>query len=171
MGGYIFYDEAALINVYNADGSFEYGIQISTIQKGHGDIAVLDRKLYIHSRRPVIFVFQDDQMVETIDPYSSYEKYISTREIFSREKNVADGMCNYQLSESTNDIIRKDTEETVIDLPQRSDTAERLLVVGLLLLVASLYGYEKIYHKLKWILLQITVVFATGSFYIVAQIQ
>lgn len=142
---YIFYDEAALINVYDTAGSFEYGIQLSTIQNGHGDIATLDRKLFAKSRRGIILIFQDGQMVESIDPYSSYEKYISTREIFSGEKNTVDGGCNYQLSESNNDIIRQDTQETVIDLPQRSHIAEHLLIAGLLVLFLSIYGFDKVF--------------------------
>ena len=144
---YIYYDKAALINVYGTDGSFRYGIQISTIPNGRGDIAALDGKLYIESRRPIIFVFQDDQMIESIDPNSSYEKYISARAIFSSEKKTADDIYNYQLSVSNNDIIRQDTLETVIDLPQKSFTAEHLLIIGLFLLALSLFGYEKLFHK------------------------
>lgn len=144
---YIFYDETALVNVYRIDGSFEYGVQISTIQNGHGDIATLDGKLYIDSRQPIIFVFQDDQMIESIDPYSSYEKYISIREIFSGEKNTEDGKYNYQLFESSNDIIRQETQETIIDLPHRSHIAEHLLILGLLTLFLSLYGFDKLFHN------------------------
>ena len=144
---YIFYDETALINVYDTAGSFEYGIQISTIQNSHGDIAALDGKLFVKSRRSIIFIFQDGQMIESIDPYSSYEKYISTREIFSGEKNTVDGVCNYQLSESSNDIIRQDTQETIIDLPQTSHMTEHLLIAGLLVLFLSIYGFDKLFRN------------------------
>lgn len=144
---YVYYDKSALINVYGTDGSFRYGIQISTIQNGQGDIATLDGKLYIHSRRPIIFVFQDDQMIESIDPDSSYENYISARAIFSAEKNTVEGKHNYQLSESNNDIIRQDTQKTVIDFPKKSYTAEHLLIAGLILLSLSLFGYEKLFPK------------------------
>ena len=141
---YIFYDETALINVYDTAGSFEYGIQISTIPNGHGDIATLDEKLFVKSRRSIIFIFQDGQMIESIDPYSSYEKYISTREIFSAEKNTVDGVYNYQLSELSNDIIIQDTQETVIDLPQKSQIIEQLIIAGLLVLFLSIYGFDKL---------------------------
>ena len=144
---YIFYDETALINVYDTAGSFEYGIQISTIQNSHGDIATLDGKLYVKSRRSIIFIFQDGQMIESIDPYSSYEKYISTREIYSGKKNTVDGGCNYQLSKSSNDIIRQDTQETGIDLPQRSHIAECFLIAGLLVLFLSIYGFGKLFRN------------------------
>ena len=144
---YIYYDKAALINVYGTDGSFRYGIQISTIPNGRGDIAALDGKLYIESRRSIIFVFQDEQLVDSIEPDNSYEKYISARAIFSSEKKTADDIYNYQLSVSNNDIIRQDTLETVIDLPQKSFTAEHLLIIGLFLLALSLLGYEKLFHK------------------------
>ena len=86
-------------------------------------------------------------MIESIDPYSSYEKYISTREIFSGEKNTVDGGCNYQLSKSSNDIIRQDTQETVIDLPQRSHIAECFLIAGLLVLFLSIYGFGKLFRN------------------------
>ena len=144
---YIYYDKAALINVYGTDGSFRYGIQISTIPNGRGDIAALDGKLYIESRRSIIFIFQDEQLVDSIEPDNSYEKYISARAIFSSEKKTADDIYNYQLSVSNNDIIRQDTLETVIDLPQKSFTAEHLLIIGLFLLALSLLGYEKLFHK------------------------
>ena len=144
---YIYYDKAALINVYGTDGSFRYGIQISTIPNGRGDIAALDGKLYIESRRSIIFIFQDEQLVDSIEPDNSYEKYISARAIFSSEKKTADDIYNYQLSVSSNDIIRQDTLETVIDLPQKSFTAEHLLIIGLFLLALSLFGYEKLFHK------------------------
>ena len=144
---YIYYDKAALINVYGTDGSFRYGIQISTIPNGRGDIAALDGKLYIESRRSIIFIFQDEQLVDSIEPDNSYEKYISARAIFSSEKKTADDIYNYQLSVSNNDIIRQDTLETVIDLPQKSSSAERLLLAGLFLLALSLLGYEKLFHK------------------------
>ena len=144
---YIYYDKAALINVYGTDGSFRYGIQISTIPNGRADIAALDGKLYIESRRSIIFIFQDEQLVDSIEPYNSYEKYISARAIFSSEKKTADDIYNYQLSVSNNDIIRQDTLETVIDLPQKSFTAEQLLIIGLFLLALSLFGYEKLFHK------------------------
>ena len=144
---YIYYDKAALINVYGTDGSFRYGIQISTIPNGRGDIAALDGKLYIESRRSIIFIFQDEQLVDSIEPDNSYEKYISARANFSSEKKTADDIYNYQLSVSNNDIIRQDTLETVIDLPQKSFTAEHLLIIGLFLLALSLFGYEKLFHK------------------------
>ena len=144
---YVYYDKAALINVYGTDGSFKYGIQISTIPNGRGDIAALDGKLYIESRRPVIFIFRDEQLVDSMEPDNSYEKYISAKTIFSSEKKTADDICNYQLSVANNDIIRQDTQETVIDLPQKSSTAERLLLAGLILLSLSLLGYEKLFHK------------------------
>ena len=144
---YIYYDKAALINVYGTDGSFRYGIQISTIPNGRGDIAALDGKLYIESRRSIIFIFQDEQLVDSIEPDNSYEKYISARAIFSSEKKTADDIYNYQLSVSNNDIIRQDTQETVINLPQKSFTAEHLLIIGLFLLALSLFGYEKFFHK------------------------
>lgn len=144
---YIFYDETALINVYDTDGSFEYGIQLSTIQNSHGDIAVLDGKLFVKSRRSIIFIFREGQMIDSIDPYSSYEKYISTREIFSGEKHTVDGGCNYELSEASNDIIRSDTQETVIDLPQKSYIAEHLLIAGLLVLFLSIYGFDKLFRN------------------------
>ena len=144
---YIYYDKAALINVYGTDGSFRYGIQISTIPNGRGDIAALDGKLYIESRRSIIFIFQDEQLVDSIEPDNSYEKYISARTIFSSEKKTVDDMCNYQLFLSNNDIIRQDTQETVINLPQKSSTTERLLITGLFLLALSLLGYEKLFHK------------------------
>ena len=144
---YIYYDKAALINVYGTDGSFRYGIQISTIPNGRGDIAALDGKLYIESRRSIIFIFQDEQLVDSIEPDNSYEKYISARAIFSSEKKTADDIYNYQLSVSNNDIIRQDTLETVIDLPQKSFTAKHLLIIGLFLLALSLFGYEKLFHK------------------------
>ena len=41
---YIYYDETALVNVYGTDGSFKYGIQISTMKNSHGRIRAKDSK-------------------------------------------------------------------------------------------------------------------------------
>ena len=144
---YIFYDETALINVYTIGGLFQYGIQIATIPNGHGHIAVQDGILFVQSRLPIIFIFQDEQLVDSIEPDNSYEKYISARAIFSSEKKTADDIYNYQLSVSNNDIIRQDTQKTVIDFPKKSYTAEHLLIAGLILLSLSLFGYEKLFPK------------------------
>ena len=144
---YIFFDETALINVYDTAGSFEYGIQLSAFPNGKGDIATLDGKLFVMSRRGNIFVFQDGQMVESIDYYSNSEKYFSTRKMFSEEKNTVDGGYNYQLSESGNDIIRQETQEIIIDLPEKSRIAEHLLLAGLMVVSLSIYGFDKLFRN------------------------
>ena len=136
-----------MVNVYDTTGEFRYGIQISTIKNGQGGIATLDGRLYINSRCPVIFVFQDDQIIECIDPYNSYEKYLSTIKIFSSENNTMDKESNYRLLESTNDIIKLDTKEVIIDLPEKSHMAKFLLITGLLVLFLSVYGFEKLFAR------------------------
>lgn len=144
---YVYFDHTALVNVYGTDGSFQYGIQISTIRNGRGDIATRDGLLYIKSRQAVIFVFRDDQLLECIGPETGYEAYVSVREIFAEEKSTVSGGISYQLSESSGSILRQDTMETVCDFPQKSHVAERLLIVGLFVLSLSLYGVEKLFCK------------------------
>lgn len=144
---YVFYDETALVNVYGTDGSFKYGIQVSTIRNGRGNITAFDGKLYIESRNPIIFVFQDDQIVESIDFHSDYEKYIFVSELCWGDKTTTDGEYNYQLSESGNDIIRQDTQELVCDLPNKSNIAEDLIFVGLLIIFLAVFGFDKLFRN------------------------
>lgn len=143
---YIYYDKTGLVNVYGTDGSFKYGIQISTMDNGRGDIMAFEGKLYIKSRLPIIFVFHDDQLIEGITFDSGFEKYISLRESFSNEKTTTDGEHNYMLSESGNDIIREDTQEIVCDLPEKSKFSDDLLKLGLLLLSFALIGDWKLFE-------------------------
>ena len=144
---YILYDRTALINVYRTDGTFEYGIQLPTFQKGRGDIAVMRGDLYVRSRRGDIYVFRDDKLLECIDSSRSYDRYIVARSVFDGENIPFDGMHYYQISEESKDIIIEGTNTIVVDLPEKSHRAEQLLNAGLLILALSLFGYEKLFQK------------------------
>ncbi|MBE6616791.1 MAG: hypothetical protein E7627_02425 [Ruminococcaceae bacterium] len=144
---YIFYDETALVNVYGTDGSYKYGIQISTKRKGRGNITAFNGKLYIESRRAIVFVFQEDQLVEIIYPDNDHEKYDTISELCWGEKNTSDGEHNYQLSESGNDIIRQYTLEIICDLPEKSKLSDNLLHLGLILLSFAFYGHWKLFEN------------------------
>lgn len=140
---YLLYDNAALVNVYGTDGRFQYGIQVSTIKNGHSDIAVVNGSLYFDSRRSIVFVFQGTQLVKTFDPNMNQEDYLSTRTYFSAENTSS----TYELSASGNTIVDKNTREAVIDLPQKSKSAEYLTLLGLILLFLSLRGYTCLFGK------------------------
>ena len=144
---YILYDNAALVNVYGTDGIFRYGIQISTMKNGHADIAVIDGTLYIYSRRSIIFSFQETQLIDTVDPHSDQEKYLSTRNLFLAEKKTSDEINKYEISESRNTIVNKNTQKTVIDLPQKSKAADYLTIIGLLLLFFVFHGYSFMFTR------------------------
>ena len=132
-----------MVTVYGTDGKFQYGIQVPTIKNGHCDIAVADGYLCFQSRRPVVFVFQGTQLVETFAPEINQEDYLSTRTWFSAEKTSD----TYELSAFGNTIVDKNTGESVVDLPQKSKAAEFLTLAGLILLFLSLRGYTCLFGK------------------------
>ena len=140
---YVFYDEAALVNVYLLDGSFVYGLQICTFENGHGDIAMQAGKLYIKSRKSIIYVFQDSKLIEKIQPSDNYQQYISTREMFSTEKNYMYEGKTYTLSAASNEIVCRDTQTTVISLPQKSILGENMLIIATFSLGVMLYVFSR----------------------------
>ena len=140
---YVLYDNVALVNVYDMDGTFQYGIQISTIKNGHSNITVANGILYFYSRRPIIFAFQGTQLLEAIDPDKHQDRYLEAKALFSKEDNFE----TYDISASGNTIIDKNTQESIIELPQKSKSADYLTIAGLFLLFLSLHGYARLFKK------------------------
>ncbi len=124
---YVHYESSALVNVYKTDGSFEYGIQISTIPNGKGGVAIDGGKLYFCSRRSIIFVFEDGQLIETVDLWSSdesLEKDRMIRKMAEQEANHRDGGITYVLRENENDIVIEESGVVVLDFPEISKAGE-----------------------------------------------
>ena len=142
---YIYYDAYGLVNVYLMDGSFDYGIQIPTIKSGKGDIAFHDGHLYIESRRAIYYVFNHQKLVETIVPSDDVERFVSQRKLFDQEKNHWDGDCRYQLSSLSADIVSSDDGRILVDLPEKSELARSLLILGSGLLGIAMLFYEKFF--------------------------
>lgn len=144
---YIYYDANGLVNIYLMDGSFDYGIQIPTIKSGKGDIAFHDGHLYIESRRAIYYVFNHQELVETIVPSDDVEKFVSQSKLFDQEKNHWDGDCRYQLSPLSADIVSWDDGRILVDLPEKSELARSLLILGSGLLGISMLIYEKLIRR------------------------
>lgn len=140
---YVFYDRNALVNVYLLDGSFNYGIQVSTIRSGQGDIAFQNGCLYIKSRKGVIFVFRNTELVTYYEASNDLGKFHSTRSLFAQEKSHVSGGEHYILLEESNDIVTQEHMNIVIDFPQKSKALEYLLVFDMLLLVFILEFYRR----------------------------
>lgn len=141
---YVYYDASGLVNVYQMDGSFCFGIQIPTIKSGKGDIAYQNGYLYIESRRAIYYVFENLQLVETIELSKDLNRFRSLRELFVQEKNHLNGNCQYQLSSTSNDIVSCDGDQILLDLPEKSQTARLLIILASGMLGVAMLVYEKI---------------------------
>ena len=148
---YVHYESSALVNVYKTDGSFEYGIQISTMQNGKGGIAVDGGKLYFCSRYPVIFVFEDGQLIETVDLWSSdesLEKDRMIRKMAEQEANHRDGENTYVLMEAENDIVIEETNAVMLDFPEISNAGDYAMMgvatIGILMLYVELFQKKRL---------------------------
>ena len=124
---YVFYEKSALVNVYEIDGSFEYGIQIATMPNGEGNIAVDGGRLYLCSRYPIIFVVEDGRLIETVDMLSSDEslvKYRAISKMAEREPKRWEGQYSYAFLETENDIIIEQSGEVILDFPEISNAGD-----------------------------------------------
>lgn len=142
---YVFYENSALVNVYETDGSFEYGIQISTIPNGKGGVAIDGGKLYFCSRRSIIFVFEDGRLLETVDLWNddeSLEMDRMIRRMAEQEANRRDGENTYILKEAENDIVIEESGAVVLDFPEMSNAGEYSVMgvatIGVLILFVEL---------------------------------
>lgn len=125
--GYIFlhYEASGLVNVYNIDGEFQYGIQVYTIPNGDGDIAYLDGRLYIYARGNIIYVFEKSNIIDVI-VFSAgnaenivFDQYTA---LFEQENNTEYGSCTYYLLQRQNIITKVDSQnnvKTIIKLPSK----------------------------------------------------
>jgi len=138
---YIYYDKSGLVNIYLHDGSFCYGIQVPTLKSGKGDIAINKGFLYIDSRGSTLFVFNNSELVELLEPSNDPNKYITLRGLFTQEKNNIVGGNQYRLDTSSNNIVSIVDNSVLIDLPEKSRLADSLLIAGLLTLGISCFLY------------------------------
>lgn len=148
---YVFYENSALVNVYKTDGSFEYGIQISTIPNGKGGIAIDGGKLYFCSRRSIIFVFEDGRLIETVELWSgdeSLERDRMIREMTEQEPNHWDGRNTYVMMEAENDIVIEETNAVILDFPEISNAGDYAIMgvatIGILMLYVELFQKKRL---------------------------
>lgn len=141
---FVYYDKSALVNVYSRNGNYCYGIQISTMKSGHGDIAFQNDLLYIKSHGAAIALFYQDQFIEWVDPAYNREKYFSVQKIFNMEKSHSQNGLNYIFDQNANAILLKESQKAIVTFPQRSRLAEVLAVAGLLVICLSIRVYRKL---------------------------
>ena len=143
---YVFYESTALVNVYSTEGAFMYGIRVSSIQNGRGDIAVKDGILHIASRTKYHYEFDKTDLIRLTNVDASSEHSISnaSKETFSTEKNHAENGANYILEAKENRIIIEESGSIVLDFPKRSHAGD-IAIIALLILGLSPAIYKKLY--------------------------
>lgn len=124
---FLHYDAKGLVNVYNTDGEFQYGLQVKTIPNGAGDIVYIDGKLYVYARGNIIYVFEKTELINIIEFRAGspeniiFEQYA---DLFSAEKQNEYLGKTYYLLKSENQVTRVDGKnqfETVIKLPNNTN--------------------------------------------------
>ena len=139
----LFYDVQGLANIYSLDGSFLYGLQVTTLQNGMGDIAAADDCLYIKARGNRMYIFKEKEMIRSFRYSEDPTAFRRIEEIVAGNKNHTIGEETYHYLPTTNQIVKHTPAGTlisVIAMPKiNSDT--QMLGTLLLLLIAALAHY------------------------------
>lgn len=139
---FLFYDYTGLVNVYDLDGVFLYGIQFQTGNNGNGNITYvdIDNCLYIYSRMGVIFAFDDRTFVRAFTAREDENQFDRIEIYMTREKTHSTETNKYYYGETYNHIFKKDSngkDVTVIDMPQKN---EFVYPLGMMILF-SIFGF------------------------------
>lgn len=135
----VYYDASGLINVYNLNGMFLYGIQIETIGNGTAYIGFVNGCMNILSRGDRCYVFEGKQLVRTFTSAENKAAFESVKQITMASHNrTANGNVYYYMAAS-NEIKRGPSVSeltTVVSFPKRNEVAEELGMLALLAFLA-----------------------------------
>ena len=135
----LLYDEEGLLNVYDHNGTFQYGIQIITLQNGKGNMEFQDGLLYVASRGARQYVFDGDQLHSTFTANEDPASYRRMRLLLEGEPNHKSGDTIFYLVEhSVMKAVDGGPMETVISLPQRNPDIDSLVFFISICVVALL---------------------------------
>lgn len=139
----LFYDVQGLVNVYSLEGSFLYGLQVTTLRNGTGDIAVEDDYLYIKARGNRMFVFKEKELIRSFRYSEDPTEFRSIEQIIEGNKNHSINEEAYHYLPDTNQIVKRTPNGamiSVVTMPEiNSDT--QMMGMLLLLLIAALVHY------------------------------
>ena len=144
---FVLYNHASLVNVYNVDGLFLYGIQVPTAQNGRSDMIYQDGKLYIWTRQSDIYIFRGDELLDLLAPEDKTGQYVSCKCLFDLEKNHSSGTDIYLLSDDKSNIIHSSTMSPVLDLPKKSNAIENLVCFAMVFVAIAMSVYSKLFKS------------------------
>lgn len=156
---YIYYDDVGLVNVYAADGTFLYGLQVSTINNGRGSMAFGDGILYVESKGHTLYVFREESLLESITySYTETEektpealRYRELERVFEKEQSAATNGKTYFLSQFRTAVYEKDLStgacSVVSFLPQRNVIAEAIPVILVVWYVGCVFRRQYVRMK------------------------
>ena len=142
----LYYDSIGLANIYDANASFLYGIQVGILENGRGGIFLNqdNGQLYINGKGNTIYVFQEKEFV-------AYYEYTQNKELFTQlEDKMKFGWNssyiyadqNYTFCNKTNKLVDSQGK-ALLELPAKSNMVEIYCFV----FVASLLLAIKISSK------------------------
>lgn len=139
---FLFFDYTGLVNVYDLDGNYLYGIQFATGNNGEGNITYVDvdNCFYIDSRSGVIFAFDGTTLVRAFTYVEDGNAFDRIQIYMTRNKNHSVDGIEYYYGKTENQIFTNNIEGkpyTIIDMPQKSDL---VYPVGLVILL-SIIGF------------------------------
>ena len=142
---FVFFIDNELINVYDAAGSFLYGIQLPDGQKGISDMAYQNGKLYVDNRGSGYYVFEDGNLLRFERGSINNEARKELEPFFIGEYAHTDGETTYLYVEEENKFIRNinGCAEDFLQYPKRNENVIPLLLLGFMVLSAMEYWVQK----------------------------
>ena len=142
---FVFFIDNELINVYDAAGSFLYGIQLPDGQNGISDMAYQDGKLYVDNRGSGYYVFEDGNLLRFERGSINNEARKELEPFFIGEYAHTDGETTYLYVEEENKFIRNTNgcAEDFLQFPKRNENIIPLLLLGFMVLSATEYWTQK----------------------------
>lgn len=146
-GVVIFYEKYGILNVYDFDGVFQYGLQIITSPNGIGKIGYSQGYVFVKSRASYMFVFNNDQMITNVKFSDDQTTYRTLEQFVMGEPNHQNSEMNYAIT--GNGVIRYSEHspiEKLISLPQKNSEVELLIIYFLVVVTGVMIYSSRIYH-------------------------
>lgn len=147
----LFYDVQGLVNVYSLEGSFLYGLQVTTLQNGIGDLAVEDECLYIKARGNRMFVFKEQELVRSFLYHEDPTEFRRMEQVMEGKQNHSVNEESYHYLSEANQIVKHTPNGAMISVVTMPEINSNTQLLGILLLlqIAALVHYLRFNHILK----------------------
>lgn len=144
------YDSVGLVNIYDSDGAFIYGIQVGMIKNGQGGIYFdqNSNELFVKAKGNVIYRFIGSELLS----YCEYACNPTEYEIFEKRMDFKYNSsylldnCEYSFDNEANQLIKSSEvseKEIVLSLASKSPISRVLGVVFVLFFVAALEYHRR----------------------------